>query len=308
MKLRLVVNPRAAGGRAADAIPLVVRRFAHEGERCEVAQTTGPGDAERLARQAIADGVDVLAVMGGDGTFNELSQAFVDRHGNPVDGPEVGLLPCGTGGDFRRSVDLGHDLDASVRQVLRGRVKHIDLAQATLWREGHAVTRCFINVGSFGISGLICANVNAAGKRLGGTMTFYMATVRAALTYRNVPVRVSVDGRPVYEGPVFACAFANGNYFGGGMKIAPAAKLDDGLLDAVILGDFTRLGAYSLTAHIYRGTHLNNKHVESYRGQQFEALPLTSPAPPIELDGETPGTLPLQVRVVPGALALRCPA
>lgn len=307
MKVRLIVNPSAGSGRARQGVPTVVSAFARAGETCEVAETLRPRHAAELLRQAASDGVELVVAMGGDGTFNEVAQGYVDGDGNPVNGPELGLVPFGTGGDFRRSFGLGHDIDEAVKRILRSRARRIDLGFAKLTDDaGHTVSQAFINVGSFGISGVVSRLVNHGPKWMGGKATFYLASARGTLGYKNQPVRLSVDGDVVYEGPMYLGVFANAQYFGGGMHVAPNADPSDGQLDCVVFGDLSVPAAFSLSSKIYKGTHLRTQKVCCFRGTSFVATPLYGEARvSLELDGETPGHLPLGVSVTPSAVALR---
>jgi YegS/Rv2252/BmrU family lipid kinase len=307
MKVRLIINPLAAGGKARHNLPVVISAFARAGESCEVAQTEHPRHASQLARQARLDGVDLLLAMGGDGTFNEVAESYLDEGGRPVAGPELGLIPFGTGGDFRRSFELGLDVEQAVSRVIRGKPRAIDLGLANLVSAaGQPVTRCFINVGSCGITGVVSRLVNEGPKWLGGKATFYLATVRSTLGYRNVPIKLKVDGHEVHRGPTYLAAFANARYFGGGMLIAPEADPHDGVLDCIVLGDLSTLEALSLSSRIYQGTHLESPKASTFRGKHFEVAPwLDDSSAAIELDGENPGHIPLTVDVLPGAINLR---
>ncbi len=307
MKVRLIVNPNAGAGRARDGIPSVVAAFARAGESCEVAETARPRHAAELLRQAASDGVELIAAMGGDGTLNEVAQAYLDEGGNPVIGPQLGVVPFGTGGDFRRSFGLSHDIDEAVKRMLTSEPRSLDLGFARLHDDdGQVCSHAFINVGSFGISGVVSRLVNRGPKWMGGKTTFYLASVRGTLGYRNQPVRLTVDGKVVYEGPTYLAAFANARYFGGGMRIAPDADPGDGVFECIVIGDVSLAGAFSLSSKIYKGTHLQMDKVHTFRGRHFTASPLyTSERVSLELDGENPGHLPLDVSVVPGAVTLR---
>ncbi len=304
MRVRLIVNPSAGGGTARAKLHAITAEFSRAGASCEVTETTRPGHATELAREC--EDVDVIAAMGGDGTFHEVAQAFVDDQGRSVGGPELGLIPNGTGGDLRRSFGLSLDPVAAVQRILSATPRKIDLGRATVSQHSERVTRCFINVGSFGISGVVSRLVNQGSKLLGGRITFYVASLRGTLGYRNVSVQLFADGKQVLAGPVYLVAFANGAYFGGGMHIAPGAAPDDGLLDCVVLGDFGTLEALSLSKRIYDGTHLKHPKAQRVAGKHFEAKlwPADGEAW-VELDGETPGGLPLSVDVLEGALTLR---
>jgi diacylglycerol kinase (ATP) len=171
---------------------------------------------------------------------------------------------------------------------------------------GARVTRAFINIASFGLGGLLDRIVNQGPKWIGGRAAFLLGTVRASLVYENAPVRVSVDGEPFFEGPIVNVAIANGRYFGGGMKVAPSADPSDGIFEVVAVGDLMRKDAFAFVPKLYRGTHLDHPLVKAVRGREVVAEALR-PRPPvlIDLDGETPGRLPLRARVAPSALRIR---
>lgn len=307
MKLRVLVNPKAGAGAAARKIPEISRALARADVEHDVAETRGPGDAPRLVAEARADGVTCIAVVGGDGTINEVSQAYVDAAGNPVPGPELALIPAGTGGDFRKSFGLGDAIDESVRRIRDAAPRPLDLGILELVADdGARVVRAFLNIASFGIGGLTDRIVNTTPKWMGGRAAFFTGTLRAMLAYRNAPVRVSVDGEAFHEGPIFNVAVANGRFFGGGMHIAPDADPSDGRFDVVVLGDLSRAETVLLSPKIYQGRHAEHPKVRVTRGAVVEAEPLRSSARVlIDMDGETPGRLPIRARVAAGALTIR---
>lgn len=307
MRVRVLLNPKAGSGAAARLLPSLLREFERAGATAEPVETQGPGDAARLVREAHADRADCIAVVGGDGTFNEVTQAFLDSDGEPVPGPALGIIPCGTGGDFRRTFGLGPTLEEAVGRLMASPPRPVDLGILTATSlQGERIVRAFANIASFGISGLTDRIVNSGPKWLGGRAAFYLATLQASAVYRNLPVRVAVDGEVLFEGPIFNVAIANGRYFGGGMKIAPDADPSDGIFDVVALCDLSWLQSAALSAHVYRGAHLTREGVRVTRGRVVEAEPLSSSEDVlIDMDGETPGKLPLRARIAPAALRIR---
>ncbi len=307
MRLRLIVNPKAGAGSAKRRIPEISAALKRAGLAHEVAETRGPGDAKRLVEEARREAVDCIAVVGGDGTLNEVSQAYLSPDGSPLPGPDLALLPAGTGGDFRKTFHLELDIDEAVERIRTSEPRPLDLGILTLvGDDGNEVVRAFLNITSFGIGGLTNRIVNTTPKWMGGRAAFFLGTLRAMFVYRNAPVRVRVDGELVTEGPIFNVAIANGRYFGGGMQIAPDADPSDGKLDVVVLGDLGRAGAVALSKHIYGGTHIGREHVTTKRGTRIDAEPLRKDYEVlIDMDGETPGRLPLSARVAKGALAIR---
>lgn len=306
MKIRVIVNPKAGAGAAARKVAAVEAALRRAGVTHEVAVTTARGDATVLARRAREDGVDVIAVVGGDGTMNEVSQAYVDTEGSPLPGPDIALVPAGTGGDFRRSYDLGKDASQAVSRMLSAAPRPLDLGVMEFTGDdGRRARRAFVNIGSFGVSGKLDRLVDGGPKWLGGTAAFALATARALATYKNAPVSIRVDGQSWYEGRVVAGVIANGQYFGGGMHVAPDADPADGLLDVVVIGDFTLPQIAAQVRHLYAGTHLSLPLVKATRGKIIEAAPLDGRKVLIDCDGETPGELPLKAWVLPAALRIR---
>jgi diacylglycerol kinase family enzyme len=167
------------------------------------------------------------------------------------------------------------------------------------------VHRAFVNVASVGISGAVDERVERGPKWLGGKAAFLLGTVGAALVYRNIPMDVDVDGQPWHRGPVLLAAIANGQFMGGGMQIAPAADVRDGLLDIVVVGDVTRGKFLSLFPKVYSGAHVGLAEVRAGRGRSVTIRALRAQKPVlVDVDGETPGYLPLSARIFPGALQL----
>jgi diacylglycerol kinase (ATP) len=306
MKIRVIVNPKAGAGAAGQKIPELKRAFHARGAECDVSETRGPGDATRLSTLARTDGVPLLVVVGGDGTMNEVSRAYIDGSGSPIDGPPLGIVPAGTGGDFRRSFDLGKSTEEAVGRILDTEPRPLDLGILDVTGDdGRPARTTFVNIASFGVSGRIDRLVNQSPKWMGGRIAFALGTLRAMSTYRNAPVSIRVDGKPWHEGRVVVGAIANGRYFGGGMQIAPRADPADGLLDVVVMGDMPFAESFRLGPAVYKGTHLSEARVFSTRGTTVEADPL-GPSPVfIDSDGETPGMLPLKARIAKGALRIR---
>lgn len=307
MHLRVILNPTAAGGAAARKKSAILSALTVAGSPPEVAETQGPGDAGRLVREARRDGVQCVVLVGGDGTLNDAVQGYLEPDGSVAAGPELALIPSGTGGDFRRTFGLGDSIQIAAARLLEATPRPLDLGLLSVTsHQGQTVRRAFINITSFGIGGLTDRIVNESPKWIGGKAAFLLGTLRAMLVYKNAPVRVRVDGKVCIEGPIFNVALANGRYFGGGMQIAPDADPADGLLDVVALEDLSRLESVALSQHVYKGAHLSRRGVSVARGKVVEAEPLAAGTEVlVDMDGETPGRLPLRAELAPGALRLR---
>jgi diacylglycerol kinase (ATP) len=248
--------------------------------------------------QAAADsGGSLLVVIGGDGTVNEVANGIAETDA------EIAVLPCGTGQDFGRTHGIPSSFDDAVRVALGGETRVIDLGRVEL---ESGTSRLFANVGSVGMSGAVARRANTMTKRFGGRATFFYALTREFLAWQNTRVVVELDEGVRREGPMHDVIVANGNWHGGGMKLAPDARQDDGAFDVVTIGDVNKLDFLTTAPRLYSGRYLSHPKVELLRSSSVaidaaEALPL-------EVDGEPIGTTPSRFTVVPSALRLRVPA
>ena len=306
-RVSVVVNPRSGAGRARRRLAELDRGLRRLGIPYELLETRYPGHASLLARQACASGCDVLAVLGGDGTLNEVSQAYVNEEGAPLAGPPLALIPSGTGGDFARCCGFATDhLDSALERLRARKLRDADLGLLRLNDANEQpLSRAFINIASAGISADVDERVERGPKWLGGKLAFLLATLGATFGYRNVPLSISIDGKLWHEGPVLLVAIANGQFFGGGMQVAPHADWDDGLFDVVCVGDLTRAQFLTQFPKVQRGAHLALEAVRSARGRNVTLRPLDLERPVlVDVDGETPGYLPLDAQILPRALQL----
>lgn len=307
----VIVNPTAGGGRAlrrwAEAEPQMRERWS----RLRIVHTECPGHATEATRAALEAGVGLVVSVGGDGTANEVLCGFMDGEGrNRFPEAEMGLLGGGTGGDFLRqlgSPPWSEQLDALERPgatVDYGVMRFVD-------PEGGWRTRPFLNAASAGLTGQVVARVLRSGRVsrrvLGPRGIYAWSSVREIITHRQPPVRITVDGGEPRDIGLSLVAITNGQYFGGGMWIAPEAQLDDGRLEVLYTGDISTPKLLSIFPKIFSGRHIDHPAVVSGRGQRIRVEPLGEDESPVlvELDGEQPGCLPADVWVVPGGLRLR---
>ncbi len=307
-KTTVIVNPNSQGGklgkRWTELADTIVRAFPFD-----EAITTGPGHATELARAALAAGAERIVAIGGDGTVNEVVNGFFDDAGAPIaPNASFALIPFGTGGDFRRTLELPTEFPAAVQVVAANHVKPIDVGRLEYTRrDGTRATRMFANITSFGVSGVVDRLVNESGKKL-GRLSFALATARATWSYKNKRVQLVFDGAERVEATISTVAVANGRFFGGAMMVAPNAELDDGQFDVVAMGDFGFGDLVASGRKLYKGTHLAMDKVSVRRAKTVDAEPI-DPKDIVELDvdGENLGNLPARFTIVPGALKMIVP-
>ena len=200
--------------------------------------------------------------MGGDGTVNEVVNGLVAADG----GAELAVIPRGTGVDFVRTFEIPTKLDDAFGVVLAGRTRQIDVGRATYrsW-SGETETLYFANVASAGMSGAIAKRVNESKSRV-AKASYFFATFSVFARWQTGEVRVSVDDE-IRSGRMRDVVVANCRYFGAGMKICPEAEPDDGMLDALLIGDVTKTDLALTLPKIYRGTHLPHPKAELLRGK-----------------------------------------
>ena len=308
----IIVNPKSAAGATREKWAGIASDLRTHFGPFNVAFTKGPGDGIELARRAIASGRNFLIACGGDGTINEVANGILSS-GQDV---EMGVLPSGTGGDFRRSIGMPTEMRDAARALRTGMTKCLDVGRVTFRdHEGAGSSRYFLNVTSFGLAASIIEGVksDASLKWLPhdaarGKASFALSTLQNVISLDAKSVKIRIDGGEERTLQTLNFCIANARYFGGGMKIAPSAKLDDGYLDVINIGDINTakiiLNAYTL----YRGTHLDLNEVRDTLAKRIEARPLhETDEIHIEVDGELLGMLPAVYEVVPRALNLRVP-
>ena len=295
-----LVNPASANGSTGRRWPELARRAAAAGLEGATLFSERQGHLAELAREAALDGAELLVVVGGDGSVNEVANGLAGLGRQP----EIAVVPRGTGWDFSRTFGIPRKIDDAVQIALEGDVRTIDLGRASYraW-DGSDATASFANVASAGMSGAIAKRANETTKALGGKASYLWATFAVFSGWEATEIEVAVDGER-RAGPMFDVVVANGRFFGGGLEICPEAEPDDGLFDVLTIGDVTKRDLVQTMPKMYRGTHLPHPKAELLRGS---SVTVTSETPlPIELDGEQPGTTPVTFEVA-GALRLRVP-
>lgn len=252
---KLIVNPIAGRGQSAKLLPHVLYRLAQSGVEPDVAWTEHRLHAVELARQAVAEGYDIILAMGGDGTTNEVINGLMAGYrGEPVG--TLGILPAGSGNDFCIATGWPTDLDEACQRIAEGRQRLVDI--------GKVNGRYFGNVAGMGFDAI--ANVEATKIRfLRGTPLYLVAVLKTLLLHYAAPMTtIFYDGQAVTQ-PMLMIAVTNGPRYGGGFWIAPEAMADDGLFELFYADYVTRLGILRLIPHILKGTHVDKKPVHMTR-------------------------------------------
>jgi diacylglycerol kinase (ATP) len=297
----LIVNP-LRGRMVGRHLAKMEAVLAKHGLRYDVQFTEYRGHALELARRAVLEGYETIAAVGGDGTVNEVVNAAVGSS------TAVAALPLGAGNDFLRSLGIWTWEEACLA-VAAGDVKAIDAGLAGYQDEaGERRQRYYAVLADVGFGSEVVRNTprrfrHALGGGLGYVISLYRTAVQGQA--RACRMKVWADGQLTCDERLLLVEALNGMYAGGGLKVAPKAKLNDALLDVFMVRDMPWPMIWTLFPKIYRGTH-----IEHERGEYFQVREVAVDADQtvrISVDGEVVGHTPATFKVVPGALKVRYP-
>jgi diacylglycerol kinase (ATP) len=299
----VIVNPASAAGAAGRQWDRIAKLLRSSLGDFEHAATRKPNDATSLSRSALRQGFEMVVCVGGDGTLNEVVGGFFDGSAAVAPDAVLGVVALGTGCDFGRTLDQ-KDLESACARLGGRQTRSIDLGLARFTgHDGAPTTRIFINVASFGCGGLVSHLVSPRLKALSGQLAFTLATLRALAVYRDQVVTLHFDDMPTRSLAITNCAFGNGRFFGAGMQVTPAARLDDGELDVTIWSGFGLMDFIRKRRTLYDGSHVREPGTEVLRIRRAIATSASSVL--LEIDGESVGRLPVQLDVLRGVLRLK---
>ncbi len=308
----IIVNPTSAGGATARLWAGAASDFATHFGAFSVEFTRQPGDGKRIALAAAQQGRKFIIACGGDGTINEVANGILE---SGMDA-ELGILPNGTGGDFRRTFDIPTFSARAAKYLRDGVTRKIDVGRATFVdASGETVSRYFLGIASLGLSTSVIKKVKRDKsfewipfKAISGRATFAWSTLANTLAMKYTSVQVKIDDGRTRDLSMVNFVIANARFFGGGMKIAPDARLDDGLFDVVMIGEISSAKILANSYKLYAGTHGSVSEVHQTQGKNISLKPLNGETIQFEIDGELPGVLPATFEIVPQALKIRVPA
>lgn len=287
MRTCIIVNPNA--GSVEDLKTLEERL--DELPDAAVQQTEAAGDAERIAREAVRDGADLVVAAGGDGTLNEVLNGLSEDFGKV----RLGLLPLGTGNDFARSIGVPDDLAGALEVLETGNARAVDVARATIGE----TCRCFLNMSVGGFSGEVSERASEAKDRW-GPLAYMRGAIGALPELKGFLTTITLNGGEILRLETYNIVVANGRYVASGIPAAPAAVLDDGLLDVVISPMTTLPQLAVLIPQVLLGRHLESDLLLFRRATRVEIE--CDPPMAFNVDGELIGEGGARFEILPRAL------
>jgi len=293
----VIVNPSSASGSTGEAWPQIASDLRSHFGAFRVVFTKHRGDAAALAVEAARKGAKFIIACGGDGTISEVANGILSSGKDA----ELGILPSGTGGDFRRTLEIPSRARDVARILRTGRTVRIDVGRISyVDHSGTDATRYFVGVASCGMSTRVIERVKT------DKVSFASALLQTAMSNEPVRLVVQLDDSHERNLVVSNLCVANARYFGGGMKIAPDAKLTDGKFDIVGVGDLSALKLFTSAPRVYTGSHLSMPEVSHALARKIAVRAADRASEvALEVDGELPGKLPATFQIIPEALRVR---
>jgi diacylglycerol kinase (ATP) len=258
MRARVILNPSSGRERASSSIELLTGRLREKYDDVDVAVTTGDGDAERAAVVAVSDGCDALFIAGGDGTLNEAINGLSSA--DLLDRIPVGVVPFGTGNDFAAVLGIPTEIESALDVLLEGYERRTDL--------GEVNGRSFVNTSGGGFIAEVSVAVTPHLKTLAGRLAYLVGGAQALMEFDPVAAAVRAEpGGFTFDRPLYAFAICNSPLIGGGRLIAPAASIDDGLLDLCLIEAMSALEFVALARKVADGDHVADPRVVYVQAQ-----------------------------------------
>jgi diacylglycerol kinase (ATP) len=288
IRVVVVANPTAGRGRAGKQIGKVDAALDALRVEHEIRVTGSAADMEATARRVAEEGAGIVAVLGGDGTVSSAANGLV---GSPA---ALAVLPAGTGDDFAKAVGVGR-LDAAVRLLAAPKIASIDVIKVT----AGATVRHFVNVAGAGFDSEVNETANAMTVRLGSTGTYVAAVVKTLSRFVPARYEIAVD-EEVFSVDAMLAVVGNGMSYGGGMKVLPSARLNDGRLDVCIVEELSKPAFLRAFPRVFTGAHAAHPKVRMLQGTRVSME--ANRKIQLYADGERIGPLPAVFELLPGAL------
>ena len=282
-----ICNPTAGHGRGKKVGAQIENLLKEKDLPCKVEYTAHPGHATELARQAAGARADLVLAIGGDGTSFEVAQGLL--------GMEIplGIIPAGTGNDFVKAIGIPAKPAQALEHILSHPARETDV--------GLLNGRMFLNEIGTGFDVMVLDYTQRVKRFARGMLPYFYGVLQTLFRFRSVDLTYTIDQGEEITQKAFIVAVANGSRFGGGITIAPDAKVDDGLFDVIVVGDIRKRDLPKRLIGLMRGKILSFPET---RFQRARSITFSVPNMRIDVDGEIIPAKQADVRILPGALLI----
>ncbi len=298
-KTKVIVNPFSAFGKTRERWNSIKEEIKSVFKELKVEFTEAPKHATSITIDAIKQGFNHIIGVGGDGIMNEIINGYL-KDDKPLD-KEITLsaFPAGKGNDFTRTIaDIsGKHWKEMYREE---NFMMVDVGKIKT-NQGE---RYFLNESSFGFSGEVARRIYKLKKKIKTGAVYFFGALSTLKNYKASQISIIADGKEI-KGRYLLGVISNGKYFGGKMKVAPNAKIDDGYFNLVLLKETSKFDVLKKLIKVYKGKHINDKGVEIIEAKHIIIKPKTEEEIPIEYDGEIDFSLPAEFKIIPSAVKLK---
>ena len=289
-KWLVIVNPKAAVGKGGKDWPQIKQLLINEGIEFDFLVSEYHRHAIELVHDSITEkGYKKIISVGGDGTNNEVINGIFTQQRFPTEEITMGVIPVGTGNDWRRTFDFSTDYQENVKILKAGCTFKHDIGKVTYYNHGDPQVRYFLNAAGTGLDEVVCNSTNLMKQQgKGGTARYMMNVAKCLVKYDCIHLQLEVDGQLVFDDEALSLSVGNGRFNGGGMMMMPKAIPNDGLFDITAI---RKVGMPKFAANIgkiYDGTFVNKlKEVSTFRGKRIRIISIPPHSLNLETEGET---------------------
>jgi YegS/Rv2252/BmrU family lipid kinase len=300
-KWLIIVNPNAGIKKGVKDWPLISSLLNSAGIFHLCIHTEHRNHANKLTANFIEEGYRNIAVVGGDGTMNEVVNGiFKQKYISPAD-ITLGMIPVGTGNDWCRTFGIPFDYENAIRILKNGKTFMQDVGKISYFKNQDSVQRFFLNIAGMGYDALVAKKTNISKERgRGGPLTYLYFVFSSLFQYKFIEAIIEIDDHQVFKGEMFSMNVGICKYSGGGMMQVPAAVPDDGLFDVTLIKKTQKWMVIRYANKLYDGTMVNLPFISTYRGKLIRIRSVGKIY--LEADGESLGHSPFVYEILPQCL------
>lgn len=309
-KWLVIVNPQASIGKSGKDWPEIKQILLSKGIDFDSFLTEYPGHAIEIVKNLITEkGYKKVIAIGGDGTNNEVINGIFTQQRFPTKEMTMGVIPVGTGNDWRRTFDIPIDYQVNVDTIKRGFSFPHDIGKVTYYNNGDPKERYFLNAAGTGLDEMVCGKTNllkSQGK--GGAARYMLSVVNCLIKYDGMHVKIEIDGNEVFDDEILSLSIGNCKYNGGGMMMMPYAVPNDGLLDMTVIKKVGMLKFAANVSNIYNGSFIHKlKEVNTFKGKKIRVTSIPPHSLLLETEGENLNNSPFDFEIIPQAINMIIP-